>query len=349
MEVLKDKKILIAALDWGIGHATRCVPIIRRLQNHGYEIILASNGNAFDFLKNYFPELSILKKPGYNITYPTKQSMALAMFYKTPSLIRTIISEHNWLKKVIKEYKINEVISDNCYGLWNKKIHSVFITHQLRVKCPTHLKFLEPFIAMIIRYFIKRYDECYIPDIAGKINYSGQLSHIRKLPHNSKFIGLLSRFHDTKVEMQCDVFDIVVLISGPEPHRSNFENKCAELLTGTRVKSCIVRGLPGYSIQKESSNEITWFNHLPDEELKAILKSTRKVVCRPGYSTIMDLVQLGVKAMLVPTPGQTEQEYLAIYNSGKEQFETVKQSELQFSDFLREVNRPAIRSIAPFY
>ena len=189
MEALKGKRILVAALDWGMGHATRCVPIIRRLQNQGQEVILASNGTALDFFKNYFPELKVLEKPAYAITYPKNKSMAAVLFYKLPSIVKTIINEHRWLKKIISQYKINEVISDNCYGMWNKKIHSVFITHQLRVKCPPRLRFLEPLITRIILFFVKKYDECYIPDLEGIDNYSGELSHLNKLPVNASFIG----------------------------------------------------------------------------------------------------------------------------------------------------------------
>jgi len=349
MEVLKGKKILIAAMDWGMGHASRCVPIIRRLQKQDYEIILASSGNALNFFKNYFPELTVIEKPGYNITYPVKQSMAAAMIRKLPSLINTVISEHRWLKKIIRQYGINEVISDNCYGLWNRKVHTVFITHQLKIKCPSALSFLEPFISFIIRSFIKKYDECYIPDVAEKYNYSGELSHLKKLPANAKFIGLLSRFNDLKPEIFTETFDVVILLSGPEPQRTILENKCVKLLKGQPVRCCIIRGLPGSHNQKENSKEITWYNHLPDDPLKAILLSSKKIICRSGYSTIMDLVQLGVKAMLVPTPGQTEQEYLAFYNKEKEQFEMIRQEKIKLSDLLREVNRPAIRSIAPYY
>lgn len=349
MKVLKGKKILVAAMDWGMGHATRCVPIIRRLQKQDYVIILASNGSALNFFKNYFPELHVIEKPGYNITYPENKSMVAAMFYKIPSILKTIINEHRWLKKIIKEYGINEVISDNCYGIWNKKIHSIFITHQLKVKCPPTLIVLEPPISSIIRFFIKRYDECYIPDSGGMYNYSGELSHVRKIPANARFIGLLSRFSDSTPDAETESYDVVILLSGPEPQRTLLENKCVRLIKGQNIRSCIIRGLPGNFSSKENSNEITWYNHLPDDKLKTILLSSRKIICRPGYSTIMDLVQLGVKAMLIPTPGQTEQEYLAFYNKEKEQFEMISQDKIKLNDLLREVNRPAIRSIAPFY
>ena len=347
MLVLKEKKILVAALDWGLGHATRCVPIIRRLQNQGYEVILASGGSAKKFFESYFTELTILEKPLYDITYPKNKSMAISMLKKLPSIARTIIREHFWLKKIINEYKISEVISDNCYGLWNKKIHSVFITHQLHVKCPKKLKFLESYIHKLVLFFVRKYDECYIPDLAGLINYSGELSHQNPLPTNARYVGLLSRFSENKSELESTSYDIVFLLSGPEPQRTILENKCVKLLRGQNKKCCIIRGVPGNSECRENTDEFTWYNHMPDDELKSVLLYSKKIICRPGYSTIMDLAELGVKAMLIPTPGQTEQEYLAQYNCRKndKQFEMIRQENINLKDLLREVNRPRVRRL----
>ena len=227
---LNKKKVLIAPLDWGMGHATRCVPVIRQFQKNGYEVILASNGTSNEFLKNYFPELLLLEKPGYNISYPENMSMVNAMIRQLPSLMKTIIKEHLWLKKIIRKYKISEVVSDNCYGLWNKKIHSVFITHQLKVKCPNRLRFLEPILQRIILFFINKYDECHIPDLPGTFNYSGNLSHLWKQPSNSKFIGTLSRFSENINKINAEIYDLVILLSGPEPQRTIFENKFTDRL-----------------------------------------------------------------------------------------------------------------------
>ena len=333
---LNKKKVLIAPLDWGMGHATRCVPVIRQFQKNGYEVILASNGTSNEFLKNYFPELLLLEKPGYNISYPENMSMVNAMIRQLPSLMKTIIKEHLWLKKIIRKYKISEVVSDNCYGLWNKNIHSVFITHQLKVKCPDRIRFLEPILQRIILFFINKYDECHIPDLPGTFNYSGNLSHLWKQPSNSKFIGTLSRFSENINKINAEIYDLVILLSGPEPQRTIFENKCLNLIERQKSKCCIIRGLPGNTDTKENSDSITWYNHLSDDKLKAVLLNSKKIACRSGYSTIMDLVELNLPATLVPTPGQTEQEYLAFYNSEKGNFEFVNQENLSLKDLLND-------------
>jgi uncharacterized protein (TIGR00661 family) len=324
----KHKRVLVAALDWGMGHATRCVPLIRELQKNGTEVILASNGTAKEFFKQYFPELQVLEKPGYNISYYKNLSMTGSMVVQAPSIILAIIREHQWLKRLIKQHGITQVISDNCYGLWNKKIHSVFITHQLRIKCPPFIKFSEVLFQKMISAILNNYDECFIPDKPDLPNYSGSLSHLKNLPSHAKFIGTLSRFSDNKSSLKSESFDFVLLLSGPEPQRTILEEKFTQILRDQNFKSCIVRGLPGSTDKKINTGEITWHNHLPDDELKAVLKNAKKIICRPGYSTIMDFVELNLKALLIPTPGQTEQEYLAMHNNNSRQFKTIPQKKM---------------------
>ena len=326
---LKHKNILVAAMDWGLGHATRCVPIIRNLQKEGHNIILASHGQSLDFLKKYFPELLVISKPGYQIKYSEKISMATAMALQAPSIARTIYSEHAWLKEIIKTHAITKVFSDNCYGLWNKSVHSVIISHQLSLVFPSALKLPGALVNRIIHYFLKKFDEIYIPDIADPDNYSGMLSAASHKFRHSKFIGTLSRFSDNNSQLNAEIFDLVVMLSGPEPQRTLLEEKCQRILAGRGLKCCFLRGLPGAQEVKMNTNEFTWHNHLDDDLLKAILKNARKIICRSGYSTIMDLIALDVRALFIPTPGQTEQEYLAAHNSGK-QFEFIKQEEMDF-------------------
>lgn len=330
----EHKKILIAALDWGMGHATRLVPLIRSFQKNGDEVILASAGKSNDFFKSYFPELLILKKPAYNIRYSEKYSLSFAIILQIPKIIIAIFREHFWLKKMIQQHEITEVVSDNCYGLWNKNIHSVFITHQLNVHLKHGLRFMAFFVNYIILWFIKKYDDCLVPDLEGEFNYVGKLSHIKRKPGNVKFIGLLSRFENTSNNIPSKTFDLVVLLSGPEPQRTILEEKISLLLKGQSISCCIIRGLPGNIIQKENSASITWLNHAGDEELKSLLINAKKVVCRSGYSTIMDCIALDVNALLIPTPGQTEQEYLAEYNKDKGMFQMISQDSLSINELL---------------
>lgn len=325
--------MLVAALDWGLGHATRSVPLIRQLQSEGHEVILASTGTAADFYRSYFPELKLLDKPGYGIKYYNGLPFSLSVFLQIPKIMFAIFREHRWLKKVIEIEKIKSIISDNCYGLWHKNVYTTFITHQLSIVCPPSINFLEPLLRIIIALFVKKFDECHVPDFASEENLSGKLSHFNPLPGNVRYIGPLSRFSQKQSYTSAEKYDVVLMLSGPEPQRSLFEKKCIRILEGKPIKACILRGKPGDHEKSEKKN-IILFNHVNDERLIAILENARKIICRSGYSTIMDLHALNLTALLVPTPGQTEQEYLASFHKSKGRFEMQSQESLKYEDFI---------------
>ncbi len=333
------KRILIAPLDWGLGHATRCIPVIRNYQRQGYEVILASAGRALIYLKDYFPELIILEKPAYNIQYSDQLPLFISILFQIPSFLNAISREHKWLKKVIHEFKIDEVISDNCYGLWNKNIHSTIITHQLNIKCPKLFKFAEPIVNRRIQSYINKFDDCHVPDLEGDFNYAGELSHPKTTLMNVSYIGLLSRFSERQKTTGTMGYDLLVLLSGPEPHRTALENKIEKIILGKSIRACIIRGLPGEKAVKPDSENIRWLNNASDEQIVTYLKNSNKIICRAGYSTIMDLVVLNVGAILIPTPGQTEQEYLAIHNKDKKKFRFINQHKLNWEEIMKaEIN-----------
>src|SRR5258705_2888645 len=195
--VEKRTRVIVAPLDWGLGHATRCIPIIEELLNQHAEVIIAADGRAAQLLKEEFPQLAHVHLSGYKVRYSSSFSMVLSMAFQIPKIIFAIAREHAQLKKIIQQYQPHIVISDNRYGLWNKKIYSVFVTHQLMVKCPKPLSFLEPILHRVILSFVNRYNECWIPDVEEEENISGDLSHQYPLPANAKYIGWLSRFNAT--------------------------------------------------------------------------------------------------------------------------------------------------------
>ncbi|HET6244767.1 MAG: glycosyl transferase family 28 [Bacteroidetes bacterium] len=300
-------RILICPLDWGLGHATRCVPIIRELLNQGAEVIIASERRPLHFLKQEFPQLQFISFEGYNIRYPSKTGMILKMAIKTPQILWRIYKEHQELKKIIASHAISAVISDNRFGLWSKKIPCVFITHQIKIKSPV----FEKLLYKINCFFIRKYSECWIPDLPGSENLSGDLSHNAILPSNAFFIGPLSRFSPGKENTYEKKYDLMVIISGPEPQRTNFENIVLGQLKDKAIKAAVVRGVTESKEIYQLTDNITVYAHLNTEALKEIILASQLVLCRPGYSTIMDLAVLNKKAAFIPTPGQTEQEYLA--------------------------------------
>jgi UDP-N-acetylglucosamine:LPS N-acetylglucosamine transferase len=329
-------RILICPLDWGIGHATRCVPVIRQLLQQKHEVIIAADGRPLDFLREYFPELEFIRLPGFRVSYPAGKNMALKMALQAPAILCGIYREHGRLKKIIRDYRIDAVISDNRFGMWSGQAYSVYLTHQLQIKAPGKMKWAEHWLYKAHQWFISHYDECWIPDIPGKKNLSGDLSHQFPLTKNSYFTGILSRFEnmDDPSDPDDDKKDpeLLVMLSGPEPQRTIFENIILnELAMSPLQNAVILQGIPGPLVQSSPFPGVAVFNHLPDHEFSRLIRHAAMIICRPGYSTIMDLAMLGRNAILVPTPGQTEQEYLAKYLSSGSLFIRMEQKGFSLS------------------
>lgn len=301
--------VLVAPLNWGLGHATRCVPIIRKYLAEGHRVVIAADGEALLWLKKEFPETDTVRFPGFRIRYSGGNSQVLAMLLQLPEIIAGIFREHRQLKKIIRQENIRLVISDNRFGLWNRTVKSVYITHQLMIKSP--VKWLEPLLWRLHGRIIARYDECWIPDIEGAGNLSGDLSHRYPLPRNARFIGWLSRFPTVSSNTIEKNYINLCLLSGPEPHRTLFERAMIERFKGCGKPTLIVRGKPGDANVYKQLKNIDLLPDLPDNELQWHLQNTPHIFCRSGYSTLMDLQALNRTATLIPTPGQTEQEYLA--------------------------------------
>jgi UDP:flavonoid glycosyltransferase YjiC (YdhE family) len=306
--MLSQKRILVSPLNWGLGHATRCIPIIRLLIKKNATVIIAAEGRPLALLQQEFPNLEFIHLKGAAISYPNNGSMILKMILSIPKIIGGIISEHRALKKIIIEKKIDVVISDNRFGLWNKDIKSIFITHQMMIKSP----FAEKLLHRIHLFFIKKYDECWIPDIEGPINFSGDLSHKFIIPNNAFFIGIQSRFNNEEPLVPGKSgYDVMAIISGPEPQRSIFEKLILQEIKQTSLKALVVCGKTDISQKTEFINNIEVISHLSSEEMETAILRSKIIISRSGYSTVMDLATLGKKAVFIPTPGQTEQEYLA--------------------------------------
>ncbi|HVA97544.1 MAG TPA: glycosyltransferase [Bacteroidia bacterium] len=335
MENSAKKRILICPLDWGLGHATRCIPIIRFLQNKNLEVIIAADKAPLELLKKEFPNAEFIRLSGYEITYPDKGFMALKMFAQIPKIIRKIKSEHIQLEKIISEKRIDAVISDNRYGLWTNKIPSVFITHQLSIQAP----FGKNWIRKIIFSYIKKYDECWIPDVANENNFSGNLSHGIYLLPNTFFIGTLSRFNKNDSEKNNFEYNVMVLISGPEPQRTNFEKIIFQQFKNTSLKAIVVLGIPESAEKYTISNNIQVFSHLDSQQMQKYILASEIIISRSGYSSIMDLACLQKKAVLIPTSGQTEQEYLARYLADKKIIYSVSQNKFKLVNTLQEAKK----------
>lgn len=303
--------VLVSPMDWGLGHATRCIPLIHELLQQNYRVILAASGAGKTVLKAEFPQLEVLSIPSYEIEYAaTGWGLTVKIVAQIPKLLSAIKREQEWLKKVVEEKRISAVISDNRYGLYHPGIRSVFITHQLRIQAPVSLA--EDVLQAINYRYIQQFDECWVPDAAGEDNLAGALSHPVTMPDVPvHYIGPQTRF---SVQSQATVGSyLLLLLSGPEPQRSLLENRLLQDLEDYTEPVVLVRGLPGAARNISVASNVTVYHHLPAAELEKISLGASLVIARCGYSTVMDLVALKKRSILIPTPGQTEQEYLAAH------------------------------------
>lgn len=295
----------MAPLNWGLGHATRCIPVIEALENHGYEPVIASDGVALALLKKEFPNLKAIELPPYGITYAKNGAyFKLKLLGQVPHMIKAVRKENRLVQQLIEQHGISGVISDNRLGVFSGKVPSVFITHQLNVLTGNTTWFT----TRVHRMFIKKYMECWVPDVQSAHNLSGKLGHTEDNSLTVKYIGPLSRLHKKPLEKK---FDLMVILSGPEPQRTLLEEKLIVELRGYNGIVLFVRGVVEPEEKVTTEGNITFYNFMNTAALEDAFNKSEIVLCRSGYTTIMDLAQLGKKAFFIPTPGQYEQEYLA--------------------------------------
>ena len=305
---MSKKRILVAVMNWGLGHATRSTPVIQALRNEHYEPILASDGAALQLLKKEFPDLIHLELPGYNIRYAKKGWLLnWKVIAQTSHIRKTIATEKEKTRQIIKDYQIEGIISDNRFGVYSDELKTnVFITHQIHV-----LSGITTLLSTYInRQHLKNFEQIWIPDYASKErNLSGKLSHVKDLPEQCQYIGALSRFKKRALETK---YKYLLLLSGPEPQRSLLEEKLLECFSNTNDSILLVRGVISEEKQLSTSNpNLHIRNYLFGRELEEAINSSETIVARSGYTTLMDLAKLEKRAFFIPTPGQEEQEYLA--------------------------------------
>jgi len=298
-------RILVAPLNWGIGHATRCIPLINQLLEHGFQPVIASDGEALSLLQKVFPKLSIFELPNYNVRYAKNSTwFFIKLLWQLPKFIQTYFQEKRQIKKIIRDENIVAIISDNRFGIYHSDIPSIYITHQISVKSG-FWTFLTTYIH---QQLIKKFDKCWIPDVENYPNLSGDLSHTISLSKPLSYIGMLSQFHKQTTPI---VFDILVLLSGPEPQRRILERKLLNQFQDTEKNVCFVKGIIEEEVKMIKKGNLTIYNYLLKDDLQLVINQSDLVIARSGYSTIMDLAVLQKKAFFIPTPGQSEQIYLA--------------------------------------
>ena len=306
MELNSSKKnILITPLNWGLGHATRCIPIIIALLQNNYTPIIASDGHALVLLKKEFPTLLALELPSYQIEYSKKgRNLKWNLLRNVFKTIKAIKKEKKIIDTWIKQYNISALISDNRLGVYSNEIPSVYITHQLNVLSGNSTWFTSKIHQKIIR----KHTECWIPDFEENPNLTGKLGHLSRTDLKLNYIGPLSRLQKRNVEIK---YDLMIVLSGPEPQRGLLEEKLKKDVQNYSGQIVFVKGIVQKDQITEQVENVTYYNFMNSSQLEQAFNESEIILSRSGYTTIMDVAKLEKKVFFIPTPGQYEQEYLA--------------------------------------
>jgi UDP-N-acetylglucosamine transferase subunit ALG13 len=285
------------------------VPLIQKFLSVGFKVIIAAGGDQKILLQSVFPQLELVEIKGYSVKYgSTKWKTVFKIFFQIPKILIAINSEKKWLKRFVTEKHLDVIVSDNRFGLHHKSIVSVFITHQLGIKTSLG-KFADKIAQQINYYFINQFDYCWVPDTATDIHLAGELSHpLAKPAIPVLYTGLLSAIKKEPLHV---TNPLLLLLSGPEPQRTILENMLLQQLNQQAHPAILVRGLPSATTTLPARKGLTVYNYLSGQQLQQVINASAIIVSRAGYSTLMDLLPLGKKCIVIPTPGQAEQEYLA--------------------------------------
>ena len=314
---------MIAPLDWGLGHVSRTIPLIKLLKSRGHEVITCGNKISNKIYKKEFAEIKHIEIEGYKPYYSKNKSQKWALIKQIPKFIKIIYIERKIAERISLEQNADIIISDNRFGFRSSKTTNIYLTHQLKIKGPL---FLMKIVNIINGLFIQRFDYCWVPDFENSL-LSGELSdsYLEKT-----YIGPLSRFVKNVAKRKKYKYKYLAIISGPEPQRSLFEDEIQNCFLKTNEYCVIINGR--VNSKKISTEKITSYPHLETTSFMELLSKSELIICRSGYSSIMDLYFLQKKVLLIPTPGQTEQEYLAKYHQETHAIYNQKQGEINLKE-----------------
>lgn len=307
MQTKASLKILVSPLDWGIGHATRCIPVVQAFLDQGAEVILMGSDRVLKRLDSDFPELEKIRSNDANVVYSNWLPAYFSIALKLLSINNYERKSYAQLQSFLKNRQIDLIISDNRYYFRSDEVYSIIISHQLKPKVPI---FTGPVEKLLARR-LEKFDEIWIPDSPEKAGLSGDLSVSNYNGEKQRRIGVLSRFKEP-IGDSGKKEATVLIASGPEPQLSILINEFVRIYSGTVIPLTILYPF-SLNLELRLSNNISIISKPSDEEFQFSLKNSSLIIMRSGYSSVMDLMRLGKRALLIPTPGQTEQEYLGDY------------------------------------
>lgn len=342
-----SKTVLYFILDWGLGHATRSLPVIRGLLEKNHKVVIVSTGRSLALLRREFGGCECVDLPDYGIRYSRRRRfLTFGLLAQMPRIFLRLILEHRGAERLAVRFKADAVVSDNRYGCWSRSLPSYLITHQLRFQLPRLLRPFAWISEWFNRFHFRHYRNVFVPDECGTPNLSGDLSHRGRITRHPKvrYVGPLSSLDpggSSRGASRGESIDILFLISGPEPQRTKFEKLVRSQASALPGRKVIVLGKPeeGAGSQSRSRDGLLVFPHLERKIMSDVLKRARWVVCRSGYSTVMELMAVHHRAILIPTPGQTEQEYLAEHLRLTGMFFSVSQDHLDLRTVFQDAGR----------
>ncbi|MBK9177319.1 MAG: hypothetical protein IPM46_13500 [Flavobacteriales bacterium] len=326
-------RILVAPLDWGLGHAARCVPIIRRLKELGSVPIMGGDNGPLALLRAEFPQLEHVRIPGVEVRYSTRNNQLWSMARQFPAMVRSVQAERALFDRLRPALRLDAVVSDQRFGLRSPELPSVLITHQVFPFTP----FAQGALRQLNLRHIQRFNHCWVMDEPQAPGLAGELSHGAGLPSNARYIGPVSRM-SMRVNQVVQRRTVVAVISGPEPQRTLLEQRLLEQLPAIPGEHLIVLGQPQAS-RNERIGRITIRSHMVGEELADAMMDAQLIVSRSGYTTLMDLAALGRSALIIPTPGQREQEYLGELHRQTGRFVVQRQEAIDLEAAMKALDR----------
>lgn len=340
-------KTLVAPLNWGLGHASRCVALVRRLLASGDDVVIGGDGESLVLLRQHFPELRYVELAPLELRYSRGNSQMWAMLASIPKVLRWMIHDHRRLQEIQRVEQFDRIVSDNRFGCWvdddvdvdvdvdvddDGGVVTVYMTHQVHICLPCGWQWADGVASRIHACVYNKYKELWIPDYEEEErSLAGRLSHGERGKREmgkgkrgmEKYIGPLSRFESldvARIKTAEPAYDVVAVLSGLEPQRTMLEETIRSWAVRTpEERVLIVRGKVrsanenvDVDVDDDVDGNVVMVDSMGDEELARVMMGAKRIIVRSGYSTIMDLACLGLldKAELIPTPGQSEQEYL---------------------------------------
>jgi len=329
-------RIIYGVCSWGLGHATRSLPVIRALIKEDHELTIISHDRALTLLRQELGDHATYQDiPDYPmlLSENSRQFLAKSVIY-WPLFIHRIEQGLTALQHILKHHRYHLIISDARYDMYSKRIPSLFISHQIRIMNPLRIRLLERGSERFNQFFFNRFTDIIVPDTKDD-SLSGDLSHnLRILDEDAiHYVGPLSDFHKKRLTK---TIDYLISLSGPEPQRSILEDKIKTQLHDLPGTIVMTQGKPE-TTTKTTTDHVTTYTSVTSKTRENLLNKAKVVIARSGYTTIMDLAVVGTKALLIPTPGQIEQEYLAAYHQENGRFAAVKQDRIDLPNDIRRV------------